>query len=93
MLDIMERITQGKGKAEDLVELEKIAEWTEKGSLCNLGKTAPNPINRGPSDTECKYCDFSSACHKDVCSVNTRRFASVTPEEFWQELERRLEHG
>lgn len=45
MLDIMERITQGKGKAEDLVELEKIAEWTEKGSLCNLGKTAPNPIN------------------------------------------------
>ena len=30
-----------------------------------------------------KYCDFSSACHKDVCSVNTRRFASVTPEEFW----------
>jgi Na+-translocating ferredoxin:NAD+ oxidoreductase RNF subunit RnfB len=44
MLNIMERITQGKGKAEDLVELEKIAEWTEKGSLCNLGKTAPNPI-------------------------------------------------
>jgi NADH-quinone oxidoreductase subunit F len=44
MLDIMERITQGKSKAEDLVELEKIAEWTEKGSLCNLGKTAPNPI-------------------------------------------------
>jgi len=44
MLDIMERITQGKGKTEDLAELEKIAEWTEKGSLCNLGKTAPNPI-------------------------------------------------
>jgi len=45
MLDILTRITKGKGSAEDLVELEKIAEWTEKGSLCNLGKTAPNPIN------------------------------------------------
>ncbi|HOO83722.1 MAG TPA: NAD(P)H-dependent oxidoreductase subunit E [Prolixibacteraceae bacterium] len=44
MLDIMERITEGKGKTEDLAELEKIAEWTFKGSLCNLGKTAPNPI-------------------------------------------------
>ena len=44
MLDIMEKITEGKGKPEDLNELEKIAEWTAKGSLCNLGKTAPNPI-------------------------------------------------
>ncbi|MCF8357427.1 MAG: NAD(P)H-dependent oxidoreductase subunit E [Prolixibacteraceae bacterium] len=44
MLDILNRITQGKGKMEDLDELEKIAHWTEKGSLCNLGKTAPNPI-------------------------------------------------
>ena len=44
MLDILDKITQGKGTHEDLAELEKIAEWTEKGSLCNLGKTAPNPI-------------------------------------------------
>jgi NADH-quinone oxidoreductase subunit F len=44
MLDIMEKITLGKGTHEDLKELEKIAEWTRKGSLCNLGKTAPNPI-------------------------------------------------
>jgi NADH-quinone oxidoreductase subunit F len=45
MLDIMVKITEGKGTLDDLTELEKIAEWTEKGSLCNLGKTAPNPIN------------------------------------------------
>jgi ferredoxin len=44
MLGILTRITQGKGKMEDIDELEKIAHWTEKGSLCNLGKTAPNPI-------------------------------------------------
>lgn len=44
MLDILERITEGKGKTEDLAELEKLAEWTGKGSLCGLGKTAPNPV-------------------------------------------------
>lgn len=44
MLDILERITEGKGKLEDIAELEKLAEWTGKGSLCGLGKTAPNPV-------------------------------------------------
>ena len=78
-----------------LAELERFVTGQVESMIDEIlsGVTAPNPINRGPSDTECKYCDFSSACHKDVCSVNTRRFASVTPEEFWQELERRLEHG
>jgi NADH:ubiquinone oxidoreductase subunit F (NADH-binding) len=44
MLDILENITSGKGKQGDLEELEKLAEWTKKGSLCGLGKTAPNPV-------------------------------------------------
>ncbi|SHK02454.1 formate dehydrogenase beta subunit [Tangfeifania diversioriginum] len=44
MLDILENITSGKGKKGDIEELEKLAEWTHKGSLCGLGKTAPNPV-------------------------------------------------
>lgn len=44
MLEILERITTGGGKESDLDELEKLADWTAKGSLCGLGKTAPNPI-------------------------------------------------
>lgn len=44
MLDILDRLCSGKGKAADLVELEKLAEWTQKGSLCGLGQTAPNPV-------------------------------------------------
>jgi NADH:ubiquinone oxidoreductase subunit F (NADH-binding)/Pyruvate/2-oxoacid:ferredoxin oxidoreductase delta subunit len=44
MLDILENITSGKGKQGDIEELEKLAEWTNKGSLCGLGKTAPNPV-------------------------------------------------
>lgn len=44
MLEILERICSGKGKENDLIELTQLAEWTNKGSLCGLGKTAPNPI-------------------------------------------------
>ena len=44
MLEILERITEGKGKTEDLAKLEELAIWTKKGSLCGLGKSAPNPV-------------------------------------------------
>lgn len=44
MLDILENITSGKGKPGDIEELEHLAEWTRKGSLCGLGRTAPNPV-------------------------------------------------
>jgi NADH-quinone oxidoreductase subunit F len=44
MLEILENITSGKGRHGDIEELKKLAEWTKKGSLCGLGKTAPNPV-------------------------------------------------
>jgi NADH-quinone oxidoreductase subunit F len=44
MLDILEDITKGEGKAEDIDLLTDLAEDIKSGSLCGLGKTAPNPI-------------------------------------------------
>jgi len=44
MLDILDRLCSGHGKAGDLEELEKLAHWTKRGSLCGLGQTAPNPV-------------------------------------------------
>jgi NADH-quinone oxidoreductase subunit F len=44
MLEILEKITTGKGTATDLENLEQLAEWTRKGSLCGLCRTAPNPV-------------------------------------------------
>jgi len=44
MLEIIERLCTGKAGDKDLEELEKLAGWTQKGSLCGLGKTAPNPV-------------------------------------------------
>ena len=37
-------ILQGGGKSGDIQELEELAVMVKKGSLCGLGKTAPNPV-------------------------------------------------
>ncbi|MBI9066537.1 MAG: NAD(P)H-dependent oxidoreductase subunit E [Salinivirgaceae bacterium] len=44
MLQILEKISSGKGIMDDLDKLEKLAYQTKKGSICGLGKTAPNPV-------------------------------------------------
>ena len=44
MLSILERICDGKGKMSDLDMLEDLSKKIIKGSLCGLGRTAPNPI-------------------------------------------------
>ena len=44
MLEILERITAGEGKMEDLDTLEQLAHMVRTGSLCGLGQTAPNPV-------------------------------------------------
>jgi len=44
MLDILDRISAGKGKMSDLDQLESLARQTIKGSICGLGTTAPNPV-------------------------------------------------
>lgn len=44
MLRILEKIVAGKGEMEDIDTLEELAVAVKDGSLCGLGKTAPNPI-------------------------------------------------
>jgi len=44
MLDILEKITSGQGTENDLDVLEQLAISTNRGSICNLGRTAPNPV-------------------------------------------------
>ena len=44
MLDILEEITKGRGKMEDLETLHELAQDIKQGSLCGLGRTAPNPV-------------------------------------------------
>ena len=44
MLEILTRITEGKGKDGDIEKLERLASNIKKASLCGLGQTAPNPV-------------------------------------------------
>jgi NADP-reducing hydrogenase subunit HndC len=44
MLEILEKITQGKGEEGDIEKLERLAEAIQSASLCALGQTAPNPV-------------------------------------------------
>ncbi|QAR32174.1 NADH-quinone oxidoreductase subunit NuoF [Geovibrio thiophilus] len=44
MLDILDRITSGKGREGDIERLESLATDIKISSLCGLGQTAPNPI-------------------------------------------------
>jgi NADH-quinone oxidoreductase subunit F len=44
MLEILTRITEGKGKDEDIDTLLSIAKTVKECSLCGLGQTAPNPV-------------------------------------------------
>ncbi len=44
MYTILEDITEGRGKPEDLDLLQELAWAVKKGSMCGLGQTAPNPI-------------------------------------------------
>ena len=44
MLEILERLCRGQGRAGDVEALERLAVTVRNGSLCGLGRTAPNPV-------------------------------------------------
>lgn len=44
LLEILEKITRGKGSLKDVEKLEKLAVEIKNTALCGLGQTAPNPI-------------------------------------------------
>ena len=44
LLEILEKITSGKGTMEDLDRMEKLSNYIKENSLCGLGQTAPNPV-------------------------------------------------
>jgi|GEM_PF-3598 len=58
MLDILDRITAGRGRPADLAELERLAGHVGLGSLCGLGRTAPNPVL-----TTLRYFRFEYEAH------------------------------
>ncbi len=44
ILELLEKICDGRGEAEDIDILEELSATIKEASLCGLGQTAPNPV-------------------------------------------------
>ncbi|MBO5299249.1 MAG: 4Fe-4S binding protein, partial [Clostridia bacterium] len=44
LLELLTKITEGKGTLEDLDKMEELCYYIKENSLCGLGQTAPNPV-------------------------------------------------
>ena len=44
LLELLDKITEGKGTMEDLDRIEDLCNYIKTNSLCGLGQTAPNPV-------------------------------------------------
>ena len=80
MLEILERIVDGKGEMSDLDELEELANMVQNMALCGLGKSAPLPVistlKRFRDEYEEHICD--KKCRAKVCTA-LRQF-HINPE-------------
>ena len=69
LLDILKKITDGKGEPEDLEKITELAEHMKSSSLCALGQSAPNPILstiKHFSDEYIKHV-YAKKCPAGVC--------------------------
>ena len=69
MLEILEKIADGKGEEKDLDELEKLAHYIKKSSLCGLGQSAPNPVLSTLEKFKDEYLEHikEHKCRANVC--------------------------
>lgn len=57
------------------------------------GQVLPNPIFRG-QDSSCRFCDFQTVCHMDLCNREERIMAATSAEKFWEKLAEEVQnHG
>ncbi len=71
MLEILTRITQGKGKPGDIEKLERLGTMAQRSSLCGLGQSAPNPVLSTIKNFRQEYEDhiFNKKCVAGVCGA------------------------
>ena len=74
MLEILTRICEGKGTLADLEKLEDLAYTASEASLCELGKTAANPVLSTLAHFHEEYVDHivSHRCGAGVCKALLR---------------------
>lgn len=78
LYEILDRITKGKGKLEDLALLKELSECIKATSLCGLGQTSANPVLSTLNKFYNEYIDHvvekrctAKACQKLITYVIT----------------------
>lgn len=73
MLTIVDKLTKGEASLSDLDELENLAVAVKNGSLCGLGRTAPNPVLTGLKYFRDEYeAHTRGVCPAGKCSALIR---------------------
>ncbi len=69
LLEILTRITEGKGEEGDMERIKEIAEHMKSSSLCALGQSAPNPVLSTIAHFEDEYKAhiYDKHCPAGVC--------------------------
>jgi len=73
MLEILTRITEGKGQEGDIERLERLGNLIKKASLCGLGQSAPNPVLSTIKNFRSEYEDHIKLkkCRAGACTALT----------------------
>ena len=73
MLEILERITEGRGTEQDIENLERLGNMIKKSSLCGLGQSAPNPVLSTIKNFREEYLMHvnQKSCQAGVCQAIT----------------------
>ncbi len=71
LLDLLTKITEGKGKPEDLDKIRDLCEHMKSSSLCALGQSAPNPVLSTMHHFMNEYEDhiYNHHCTAGVCKA------------------------
>ena len=74
-LKILEKITTGEGKIEDMELLKKICHAMKEASLCGLGQTAPNPLLSSLRYFEDEYIEHieQKKCRAGKCKMQNAK--------------------
>lgn len=88
-------LTGDLASLEQLDTLERFLDGSLRGMTDTIlsGAVQPDPLIRGPMLSPCRYCEFQTACHQDLCAQQHRYLASIGAEQFWNEVERRAARG
>ncbi len=70
MLEILTRITEGKGQEGDIEKLERLGNMIKKSSLCGLGQSAPNPVLSTTKNFKDEYVEHirDKKCRAKFCT-------------------------